>query len=95
MAAPKRIRTCIGCGTQQGKTSLLRIVRTSEGPQLDPSGRKAGRGAYVCGAACLVKAQKGGKLQKALKSAVSQEDYENLGMQIAQLAQTAESAEAH
>ena len=90
--APKRIRTCIGCGAQQGKMQLLRIVRTPQGPQLDASGRQPGRGAYVCGLACLEKAQKGGKLQRALKTQVAQEDYERLGVQIAQLAQAGASA---
>ena len=86
MAAPKRIRTCIGCGAQQGKLEMLRIVRTADGPVLDESGRMAGRGAYVCGLSCLLKAQKGGKLQRALKAPVAQQDYERLGAQIAQFA---------
>ncbi len=73
-----RARTCIGCGAQQQKTSLLRIVRTPEGPVFDPTGRANGRGAYVCDIACLERARKAKKLQRALKSDVSNEDYERL-----------------
>ena len=87
-ASPKRIRTCIGCGAQQGKLQLLRIVRTDDGPQLDLSGRMAGRGAYVCSARCLDTARKGNKLARALKTTVKDDDYERLAIQLEQAVQT-------
>ena len=83
----KRMRTCVGCGAQMPKMQLLRIVRTQDGPVLDASGRMPGRGAYVCNASCLEKAAKGGKLQRALRTAVNRDDYQRLGLQLAQLAQ--------
>lgn len=40
-------RTCVGCRTVLAKRSLIRIVRTSEGVRVDPTGKLAGRGAYL------------------------------------------------
>jgi hypothetical protein len=40
-------RTCIGCRTVLAKKELVRIVRTPDGVMIDPSGRQAGRGAYI------------------------------------------------
>lgn len=61
------IRRCVGCGEGKPKKELLRIVRSSEGEvSLDATGRKAGRGAYIChNSACLAKAQKKKSLQRA------------------------------
>jgi predicted RNA-binding protein YlxR (DUF448 family) len=42
------IRQCIACRERRPKRELLRIVMTEGGPVLDPTGRKPGRGAYVC-----------------------------------------------
>ncbi|GIW28198.1 MAG: YlxR family protein [Meiothermus ruber] len=42
------IRQCIACRERRPKRELLRIVMTEEGPVLDPTGRKPGRGSYVC-----------------------------------------------
>jgi hypothetical protein len=42
------IRQCIACRERRPKRELLRIVTTEAGPVLDPTGRKPGRGAYVC-----------------------------------------------
>lgn len=42
------IRQCIACRERRPKRELLRIVMTPEGPVLDPTGRRPGRGAYVC-----------------------------------------------
>ena len=42
-------RTCIGCGEKKEKKELIRIVHEPEGSfSIDPSGRKNGRGAYIC-----------------------------------------------
>lgn len=52
MATSKKkqpVRTCIGCKEAKDKRELIRIVRTPEGEILvDPTGKKSGRGAYIC-----------------------------------------------
>ncbi len=50
MSAAKHIpiRQCIACRERRPKRELLRVVLTEAGPVLDPTGRKPGRGAYVC-----------------------------------------------
>jgi Predicted nucleic-acid-binding protein implicated in transcription termination len=68
-------RMCVGCQSMKTKKELLRVVRTPDGEiLLDPSGKKAGRGAYVCpNEECLTKAVKAKRLEKALEHAVSEE----------------------
>ena len=81
--APKRIRTCIACGTQQGKTSLHRLVRKPDGAiDYDPSGRAPGRGAYVCSSACLDRAFAGKRLENALKVKIAEEDKQRVAAQL-------------
>ncbi len=62
-------RTCISCRSVSPKRQLVRIVRTPEGSvEVDPSGRRPGRGAYLCSAgACWEQALKKGALSRALK----------------------------
>lgn len=80
----KRQRTCIACGATQQKGAFHRIVRTAEGsPAFDPTGRAAGRGAYVCTGACLAAAKKTRKLERALRCKVTDQDYERLAREIA------------
>ena len=71
------IRTCCVCGEQGTKLQLVRFVRTSSGQvELDASGRKPGRGAYLCASqACFAKARKTNKLSRALKTQLSDEGY--------------------
>jgi len=75
---PKRIpqRTCIGCRTTTDKFRLIRIVRTPEGRiEIDPRGKKSGRGAYLCPAfECWQKGLKGNRLPYALRGEVKAED---------------------
>jgi uncharacterized protein len=67
-------RTCIGCREVLPKRSLTRIVRTSEGVAIDPSGKMAGRGAYVHDRrSCWDRALKGA-LAQALKNELTAED---------------------
>lgn len=68
-------RKCVGCETMKDKKELLRVVRTPEGEiSLDKTGKKNGRGAYVCySKECLAKAVKGKKLEYALKSPIGEE----------------------
>lgn len=80
----KRQRTCIACGAIQQKGAFHRIVRTAEGAAaFDPTGRAAGRGAYVCTGACLAAAKKTRKLERALRCKVTDQDYERLAREIA------------
>lgn len=62
-------RTCIGCRSVRGKKELIRIVRTPEGQVvLDATGKKAGRGTYICpNGECMEKALKGEALAKTLE----------------------------
>lgn len=74
------MRQCVGCGEMKPKSELVRVVKTSEGEiSLDRTGKKNGRGAYICdSAACLAKAQKARRFERAFSSAVPSEVYETL-----------------
>jgi predicted RNA-binding protein YlxR (DUF448 family) len=73
-------RTCVACREIGSKRELVRIVRRPEGGVVvDPTGKLAGRGAYLCKAkACWTKALKGRQLEHALKTTISDEDRESL-----------------
>lgn len=73
-------RTCIACKSVKDKKELVRIVRTKEGViELDPTGRKNGRGAYICKEAkCFEKLKKSRGLDRSFKSQISTEIYEKL-----------------
>jgi predicted RNA-binding protein YlxR (DUF448 family) len=79
---PKHVplRTCIACRSTEAKRGLVRVVRTPEGRvELDATGKKNGRGAYVHEArACWDEALKKDRLGRALKVAVPAEDMEQL-----------------
>lgn len=68
-------RTCVGCGEKKDKKDLVRIVRTKEGViALDATGKKNGRGAYICpDSECLLKAKKNHGLERSFKQAVPEE----------------------
>ncbi len=68
-------RTCIACRQMQDKQQLNRVVRTPEGEiVLDDTGRRNGRGAYLCKKPeCLKKAFKSRALERALKQPLSEE----------------------
>ncbi len=73
-------RKCLGCGEMIGKKGALRIVRDKDGAiSLDPTGKKAGRGAYICRSAeCLKAARKARRVEKALKCSIPDEIYETI-----------------
>lgn len=75
-------RMCVGCGQLKAKKELIRVVRTPEGViELDasPSGKRPGRGAYLCrNPECLAKAVKGKRLERALEQPVSDEVWARL-----------------
>ena len=73
-------RKCVGCGEMKSKKELIRVVRSPEGDiSLDLTGKKAGRGAYVCPEKeCITKAYKGHRLEKALEKQVNDDVYKKL-----------------
>lgn len=81
------LRQCIGCGEMKGKKDMVRILKTSEDEiVLDATGRKNGRGAYICpSGACLQKAIKNRGLERSFKMAVPKEVYDMLEKEMAQL----------
>ena len=74
------MRRCVGCREMKEKRELLRIVRNNEGEIfVDPTGKKNGRGAYICpDAECLKKARKAKRLERAFEMQVPDEIYERL-----------------
>lgn len=81
------LRQCIGCGEMKNKREMIRILKTeSEGIVLDATGRKNGRGAYVCpDGECLKKAIKSRGLDRSFKMTVPREVYETLEKEMEQL----------
>ena len=78
---PKHVpqRTCVACRDVQSKRSLIRLVRTSTGIVIDPTGKKAGRGAYLHDRrTCWEKALKDDVLERALKTTLTDEERERL-----------------
>ena len=73
-------RKCVGCGEMKSKKELIRVVRSPEGDiSLDLTGKKAGRGAYVCpDTECITKAYKGHQLEKAQEKQVNDDVYKKL-----------------
>lgn len=73
-------RKCVGCNEMKDKKALLRIVRSPEGEiSLDLTGKKNGRGAYVCpDKACITKAVKEKRLERALEKPISEDVYQQL-----------------
>ena len=82
MAPVKKIptRRCTGCGEHFPKPELIRVVRTPEGEiVLDSTGKRAGRGAYLCKSAeCLRRARKARRLEASLEVSISDAIYEAL-----------------
>jgi len=73
-------RTCVACRQVDDKRGLVRLVRTAAGAvEVDPTGKKAGRGAYLCPLAeCWETGITGGKLEHALKVTLTRERKEEL-----------------
>ena len=84
------MRMCVGCREMQPKKSLIRVVRSPEGDvSMDPTGRKAGRGAYVCkNAQCLQKALKQKQLERAFSCTRGEETHKALMDALAALEDT-------
>ncbi|EAX47074.1 MAG TPA: YlxR family protein [Petrimonas sp.] len=73
-------RVCVGCQEMKNKKELIRVVRTPTGEVLiDTTGKKAGRGAYLCNnEQCFTKAFKEKRLERALKHSIEPPIYEEL-----------------
>ena len=69
------MRQCVGCRVMRDKRELIRIVRSPEGEiSVDATGKKAGRGAYICrDAECLKKAVKSRALSRAFGAEVPED----------------------
>ena len=82
MSTVKKIpqRLCIGCGEMKNQKEMIRVLKTAEdGIVIDETGRKNGRGAYICPSMdCFRKAVKGKGLERSLKMAIPKEVYETL-----------------
>ncbi|MBJ6363419.1 RNase P modulator RnpM [Paenibacillus sp. GCM10012307] len=74
------LRKCVACQEMKPKKELIRVVRTpSEETLIDLTGKKAGRGAYLCGKVdCFKLAKKSKALDRALKVSVQPEIYDQL-----------------
>ncbi len=77
-------RMCVGCQQMKPKKQLIRVVRTPENEVIiDPTGKKNGRGAYLCpDVECLNKAQKAKRLEKSLERPLSDEVYVELRLRL-------------
>ena len=71
------MRQCLGCNEHKPKAELLRVVRDPEGAvSLDFTGKKSGRGAYICkSSVCLTKAERSGRLSKNLECEIPEDVY--------------------
>ncbi|MGN0983565.1 MAG: RNase P modulator RnpM [Gemmiger sp.] len=88
------MRRCVGCNAQRPKRELVRVVRSPQGEvSIDLTGKKAGRGAYLCpSAACLAKARKAKRIERAFEVAIPDEVYERLTEEILCAEQMAKEA---
>ena len=74
------MRQCTGCREMKNKKEMIRVIKTPEGTfMLDATGKKNGRGAYVCPSEeCLQLARKNKGLERSFKQAIPAEVYESL-----------------
>lgn len=82
------MRQCVGCAEMKSKKDLIRVIKTPEEEiVLDTTGRKNGRGAYICASMeCLKNAQKRKGLERSLKVAIPTEVYESLEQEMSKVA---------
>ena len=81
------LRQCFGCQEMKSKKEMIRVIKTAEDEiMLDATGRKNGRGAYLCPSMeCLKKAVKGKGLERSFKMAIPKEVYETLEKEMEEL----------
>ncbi|MDE7017003.1 MAG: YlxR family protein [Lachnospiraceae bacterium] len=80
MAKKIPMRQCVGCGEMKSKKEMMRVIKTAENAVvLDMTGKKNGRGAYLCMTGeCLAKARKNKGLERSFKMSIPDELYEKL-----------------
>ena len=80
------MRQCVGCGEMKSKKEMMRILKTAEGHiVLDVTGKKNGRGAYLCKSdECLKKARKTKGIERSFKMSIPAEVYDNLEKEFAE-----------
>ena len=81
MAKKIPMRQCVGCGEMKGKREMMRVLRSAEDDSicLDITGKKNGRGAYLCkNRDCLIKARKNKGLERSFKINIPNEVYDTL-----------------
>ncbi len=80
MAKKIPVRQCIGCGEMKNKKDMMRILRTPEEEiVLDFTGKKNGRGAYLCKQSeCLKLARKNKGLERSFKMSIQSQVYDKL-----------------
>ncbi len=81
------MRQCVGCQEMKSKKEMLRVLKTVEDEVvLDTTGRKNGRGAYLCfSSECLKKARKNRGLERSLKMSIPPEVYDSLEKELEQI----------
>lgn len=74
------MRMCLGCGEMRPKRELIRVVKTKEGEiSLDLTGKKSGRGAYICKSVeCFEKARKARKFERSFSCMISEDIYDSM-----------------
>jgi len=79
-------RQCLGCNVKKAKKELLRVVRTPEGEiVLDFTGKRSGRGAYICHSlGCLKKARKSRRIDKNLECEIPEEVYDRMESELSE-----------
>lgn len=84
------LRKCLGCGEMKSKKELIRVILTPEGTiETDFTGKKNGRGAYICHSeGCLNAAVKSHGLEKALKTSIPGDIFESLRSTLANSSET-------
>jgi predicted RNA-binding protein YlxR (DUF448 family) len=83
------MRMCSGCGESKPKAELVRVVRSPQGEiGIDLTGKKPGRGAYLCRCAeCLKKARKSKRIDRSLETSISAAVYDALEEELVGLEQ--------
>lgn len=78
------LRKCTGCNEMKPKRELVRVVRSPQGEvSLDLTGKKPGRGAYICkNAECLKLAKKAKRIERALECTISPQLYDTMEKEI-------------
>ena len=81
------LRQCVGCGEMKSKKEMMRVLKTAQGPiVLVATGKKNGRGAYLClSEECLKKARKNKGLERSFKMSIPEEVYESLKKEFEEL----------